>query len=123
MSLLESVWARSSGAAKVRVSGRVAIDAEDSTRAGCRWWLPALKAGGSSVVRTAENRPENRRFVDTLQSCLYNADSLLGKANPLYLKPLAPDPCWSPRPGRFGSGNAPDPGPAAGEEELEWMTS
>lgn len=24
---------------------------------------------------------------------------------------------------RFGLGDAPDPGPAAGEEELEWMTS
>src|SRR5688572_8450187 len=97
ISLLESVWARSSGAAKVRVSGRVDIAAEDSTRAGSRAWLPALKAGGSSVVETAQNRPKYRRFVDTLQSCLYNADSLLGKAKPLYLKPLAPDPCRSPR--------------------------
>src|SRR5688572_30976449 len=124
MSVSESVSARSTGAAKVRVSGRVAIDAEILQGPGLH--TIAVSPRSRRVIcsrRTRENGPKNGRIVDTLQWCLYNADSLLRRAKPLYLKPLAPDPCWSPRPGRFGSGNDPDPGPAAVRREQEWMTS
>jgi hypothetical protein len=88
---------------------------------------PCLGARGHSTSRIvargsrqaghlflAKNVPKKRRFVDTLLRCLYNADSLLWKAKPLYLKPLAPDPCRPPRLGRFGLGNAPDSRPGGG---------
>ncbi len=55
--------------------------------------------------------------------CLYNASGPSSKAKPLKINKLALSLCQPPWLSRFGLGDAPDPGPAAGEEDRKWMTS